>query len=400
MTITTYREDGEDVIASELVERALAMVAVLRERSPATNVNRRLPAETIAELKAAGLLKVLQAPRNGGFGLGMAAHLDVVSALAQGCGSTAWVTGVTHAHSWLMSHFHEQAQAHTYGADPNAMISAVIGPRGRAVRHADRYVLDGMWPFASGGEHAQFLLLGAVVLHGEQPVDQGEFLVPASAVTFQDDWHVTGLSGTGSCSVVAERVEVPREHFLSMAALGAGHTPGMATHQQGWNHRAAATPVLIMALAGPALGLARQALADFPGVIGQKSIAYSTLKRSEHLTTHLHLAEAATLVDQASLQLYRSARTIDDHAVAGTNPDLLTRARIRLDCAQAVRNCLAAVELLWRDTGGSGVYRTNPLGQALADLQAMNVHAALALDPAREVYGRVLLGLEPNTPLL
>ncbi len=370
-----------DAVAPALLEAARALAPVLRERAPATNANRRLPAETIAELKAAGLLKVLQAPRNGGFGLGMAAHLDVISALAQGCGSTAWVTGVTHAHSWLMSHFHPAAQAHTYGADPDAMISAVIAPRGRAVRHADQYVLSGTWPFASGGEHSQFLLLGAMAIDGEQPVDQGEFLVPTASVKFLDDWHVSGLSGTGSCTVVVDQVEVPSEHFLSMPALSAGHTPGMASHTEGWNHRAPATPVLIMALAGPALGLARQALHDFRGVIGDKTIAYSTTKQTEHLGTHLHLAEAATLIEQAGLQLYRAADDIDGHALAGTTPDLVQRARIRLDCAQAVRNCLEAVELLRRDTGGSGLYLTNPLSRALADLQAMNIHAALDARP-------------------
>jgi 3-hydroxy-9,10-secoandrosta-1,3,5(10)-triene-9,17-dione monooxygenase len=80
--------------------------------------------------------------------------------------------------------------------------------------------------------------------------------------------------------------------------------------------------------------------------------------------------------------------------------DVLTRARIRADCAEAARSCLRAIELLWRDTGGSGLLRTNPVGWALADLQAMNVHGGLMLDSAREVYGRVLLGLEPGSQLL
>lgn len=266
-------------IARELVERARTLAPVLRQRAAATNTNRRLSPETIADLKASGLMKVLQAPRNGGFGLGMRTHLDVISALAEGCGSTAWVMGVTHAHSWVMSHFHEQAQSHTYGADPNAMISAVLGPRGKAMRTETGYILSGTWPFGSGSEHSQFLLLGAVVVasgpDGDQDVDQGQFLVPTTAVSFRDDWHVTGLSGTGSCTVVVDAVEVPAERFLSMPALAMGTTPGKGLHTEGWNHRAAAIPVLILALAGPSLGIARRALADFPGVIGDKPIAYT-----------------------------------------------------------------------------------------------------------------------------
>ena len=69
--------------------------------------------------------------------------------------------GVIHAHSWLMASFPQAAQEETYGADPDTIISAVIAPRGEAKPVEGGYVLNGFWPFASGCQHAQFLLLGA-----------------------------------------------------------------------------------------------------------------------------------------------------------------------------------------------------------------------------------------------
>jgi 3-hydroxy-9,10-secoandrosta-1,3,5(10)-triene-9,17-dione monooxygenase len=387
-------------VAATLAERARHLVPALRERASATSANRRLLPETVADLQASGLLRVLQAPRNGGYGLGLAVHLEVTSALARGCGSTAWVVGVVHAHSWMMSHFPEAAQDHVYGRDPDAVVCAVVAPRGRAVRVPGGYRLRGEWPFASGSEVSQYLFLGATVVEDGQDVDVAELLVPSSAVAYRDDWHVHGLAGTGSCTVVADDVEVPEAHALSMPALMAGETPGAALHTEGWNQRAPAVPVLVLALAGPALGLARQALDDFAASVGQRTIAYTGQAQREHPTTHLHLARATVLVDQAELHLRRAADVIDEHALAGTRPDLLTRARTRADCAEAVRDCLEAVELLWRDTGGSGLYATNPVGRAVADLQAMNLHAALALDAAREAYGRALLGLPPASTLL
>ncbi|MGE4164132.1 MAG: acyl-CoA dehydrogenase family protein [Vicinamibacterales bacterium] len=390
---------SDDQLDGMLVQRARDLAEVLRSRAADAVANRRLPAETVADLKASGLLKVLQARRNGGYERPMRTHLEVIAALAEGCASTSWVVGVTHAHSWMMSHFPEAAQRHTYGTDPDTFISAVIAPRGRAERVEGGYRLSGTWPFASGSENSQYLFLGAAVFDGGQEVDQGEFLVPTRAATFKDDWHVTGLAGTGSCSVVLTDVEVPEAHYLSMAALMTGDSPGAPLHD-GWQHRAAATPVLILALAGSALGIARRALADFPAVIGDKVIAYTANKQVEHVTTHLHVADAAAKVDQAGFHLGRCAEDIDSHARAGTSPSPVNRARMRHDCAVAVRLCLEAVELLWRDTGGSGLYTTNPLGRGLADLQAMNVHGGLMVDTAAELYGRMLVGLEPNTPLL
>ena len=110
----------------------------------------------------------------------MRAHLDTISSIAEGCGSTAWVSGVVHAHSWLLSHFPEQGQDDIYGADPDSVVAAVIGPRGSATRHADgSHTLSGFWPFASGNENASWLLLGAVVRDEKgDVVDEGDFAVP------------------------------------------------------------------------------------------------------------------------------------------------------------------------------------------------------------------------------
>jgi len=76
------------------------------------------------------------------------------------------------------------------------------------------------------------------------------------------------------------------------------------------------------------------------------------------------------------------------------------RARIRMDCAHAVRQCLEAVEVLFLAGGGSGLGEANPVQRAWRDLHAVNMHGALALETNQEMYGRLLLGLKPNTTLI
>src|SRR5262249_46331405 len=156
------------------------------------------------------LFKVLQARRHGGHQAGLHAHVDVVRTLARGCASTAWCVGVVHAHSWLMAHCPERAQNETYGGDPDTLISAVIAPRGNALRVNGGYRLNGFWPFGSNSEHAQWLFLGAVICDaGGAVIDEADLLVPTRDITIRDDWNVAGLRGTGSCSIVAKDVFVP-----------------------------------------------------------------------------------------------------------------------------------------------------------------------------------------------
>ncbi len=83
----------------ELVALAKALGPSLRERTLEAEKLRRLPDATVADLRHAGLLKVWQPKRFGGHELGIHGHLDVISELAEHCGSTGWVTGVVHAHT-------------------------------------------------------------------------------------------------------------------------------------------------------------------------------------------------------------------------------------------------------------------------------------------------------------
>jgi 3-hydroxy-9,10-secoandrosta-1,3,5(10)-triene-9,17-dione monooxygenase len=389
------------VSASDAAWRARELIPELRERAAQTALDRRLPVANIDALRRSGSLKTIQAKRNGGYALGIRSHLDVMSALGRGCGSTAWVAGVVQAHSWLTSHFPEQGQDDVYGGSPDTIVSAVIGPRGKATRTADGFHLEGVWPFGSGCERADWLLLGGIVFDDDgNELDQGDFMVPVSSVTIKDDWYVSGLTGTGSCTMVITGVDVPAHRFLSLPGLIMGNSPGAHLHGDDWVQRCAPVPVLTIALCGGAIGIARQALDDFPSAIKGKVIAYTADPQEPHPFTHVRIGDAASRIREGELLLYSVADELDAAAQASVEVPLLRRAEMRNDCATAVRRLLEGVEILFRESGATGVRTSSPMNRALADLQAINNHGLMKLETNQEMYGRLLLGLEPNTPLI
>ena len=395
---------GDDLsgTVAELRQRAVAAADEFRARVPQAESDRRVPAENMARIRQSGLLRVIQARNCGGHELSMRGHLDVISAIAEGCSSTAWVLGVMHAHSWMMAHFPGQAREEVYGSDPDTMVSAVIGPRGKAVLNGDGSCeLSGFWPFGSGCEHAAWLLLGAEVIDGSgEVVDAADFLVPRGDVEIKDDWFVVGLSGTGSCSIQVDGLTVPAHRRLSIPALIEGNTPGMEEGYDGWLHKAEAVPVLALCICGAALGLGRAALAEFRGSVQAKPVAYTPHIHSEWSATHIKLGEAASLIDAAHLMLYRVADDIDSYARSGTQMSMEMRARIRMDCSQGVRFALDGAEKLFLMAGGSSLALRSPLQRAWRDLHAINMHGLLLPEASAELYGRVLLGLEPNTDIV
>jgi 3-hydroxy-9,10-secoandrosta-1,3,5(10)-triene-9,17-dione monooxygenase len=385
-----------------LIEAARALAPKLRERAAEAEALRRMPDENVAEIRAAGLFKVLQPARCGGWETDFHTHIDTVAALGEGCASTAWCVGVLQIHSWLAGMMTQQAQDDIYADDPETLISAVLNPRGTARRDGYHYVLSGFWPFGSGSEHCAWLILGANVMEdgADEPVDHACFSVPTAEVEIQDDWRVAGLRGTGSCSLVAKDVRVPTHRYISFRDARLGKTPGGAIHE-GSLCRAPLAGPLSLALCPSAIGAARGALADF--------LAYVPGRTNPHLRgapqidsplTHQTVAEATARIDAADLMLHRAADDIHEAAERGGDMTPEIRTRVRMDCAFAVRSCLEAVESLFLACGGSGLSDKNPIQRAWRDLHAINEHATLQWQTNAEIYGRTLLGLEPGSDII
>ena len=383
---------------AELVERARQLAPKLAARAAANPWARRVEPDVIKELRSAELLTVGQPSANGGQELDWITYLEVHTALAEGCPSTSWHACVGNAHAWLVGHWPDAAQEEIYGGGPDTYVAGVLVDRGDATPVDGGWVLSGCWPFGSGIDHA-----GWVVLGGHFPSPEGDglvsgmFVLPAEDVSALDDWHANGLRATGSSSIVVQDAFVPSHRFVPGEVLASGKTPGMARNR-GRAQRSSLMPTLAFALVPPALGAARASLSAFAEEVDGKVISHVDVPQTDWPLTHRQIAEAHALVDQGELLMRRTAELLIDTARRDEALDLPLRARVRLDCAYAVRRCLEAVQSLYLATGGRGVRDSNRIGRLQADLQAINMHAITALDPALENYGRILMGHPPRTP--
>ncbi len=396
-TATGQRSDHFDVKAT-----AEALIPEFKRLAAKAEELRRVPGESIELLKSSGLLHVLQPAASGGKQMSMRAHVDAVSTVARGCNSSAWVLGVYHAHSWMLGHMSRQAQQDVYGSDPDQAVAAVIGPRGKAIRKADgSYVLSGFWPFGSGNAAADWLLLGCEVFNESgAKLDDGDLLVPVKDVVLLDDWHVAGLQGTGSSSIKCSELVVPAHRFLSLSALTENQTAPYTDPDAPAVYKSQAAPVLGLCIASSATGVARGALDEFLKVVPGKAVMYTNHVSHEWTPVQKALGEAAGLIHAAELVIYRVADDIDDYARRGEKMPMSLRGRIRMDIALAPRLCREAVEKLYTIGGAAGLSLKSPIQRAARNLQAINMHGFLLYDSGAEIYGRVLLGIDPGTVVI
>lgn len=386
---------------SELASRAKALAPDLAKHALETVAQRKLAKPSVNLILESGLARVLQPQRCGGLEATLHDHIDVVEEVAYGCGSTGWCLGVYQAHSWMLGLFDACAQDDVYGANPNAVVSAVIGPRGQARKVPGGYKVSGFWPFCSGVHHSDWVLLGEMIVGDDGAmIDSGVMAIPTQDINIQDDWYVGGLAGTGSNSVTVKDLFVPEHRFLSLGAAIAGKTPGAALHPTALYH-SAAVPVLALFICSGALGLARRALDGFIGRLPGRIVAYTFGdKQMDLAVTHIEVAEAATKLDAARLVLHAMVDEVETYAARREEMPFVRRAKARMDCAYAVRLCLESTHTLYLATGGSGLDEKSPIGMAFKDLNAVNMHGLLAMKTNLEMYGRVLLGLPANSPII
>jgi 3-hydroxy-9,10-secoandrosta-1,3,5(10)-triene-9,17-dione monooxygenase len=381
---------------------ARSIIPDLQKRALEAEDLREVPRESMELILKNGLLTTIQPADCGGQQLSMRAHVDVLSSVAEGCAATAWILGVMQAHSWMFGFASEKAKQDVFGETGATPVSAVIGPRGKAVRKADgSFTLSGFWPFASGNAHAQWLLLGAEIFdEAGQKLDEGDLLVEKKQLDVMDDWFVAGMQGSGSSSVKCKDIPIPAHRFISLSALLENHATPYTDPDAPSLFKSQAGPVLGLCIASGATGIARRALQEFQKVVPGKRVAYTAHISHEWQPLQRALGEAATKINAAELVLYKIADDIDDYARRGEKMPMELRARIRADIAFVPRMCRDAVIELLTIGGAAGLSLKSPIQLAARNLIANAMHGFLLYDAGMEIYGKVLLGQDPGTPVI
>src|SRR6266446_8008995 len=178
-----------------MLERARALIPLLAERAPAAAAARQLPAQTIAEYHAAGILRILQPRRFGGLQGRFSLFSRIVEELTYGCASSAWVYAVLAEHQWIIAQYPEQAQIDVWGGDPDSVASSSLAPRAAAKPAPGGWRLSGRYSFSSGVDHAQWAILGAFLGEMGDPRCIAYLLVPLGEIEIADDWQALGLRG-------------------------------------------------------------------------------------------------------------------------------------------------------------------------------------------------------------
>ena len=383
-----------------LLARARDLRPLLERRAAETDQLRHLPPDVVEVLRQSGLCRLFEPRRFGGFETSVRTYLEVVAEVGRGCGSTAWVASLVNVCAWLASLFPERAQRDVWGTNPDAWVAGSLNPIGSTTPVDGGWRVSGRWPWASGCMHAQWAACGINMKNADgQIVNAGLSLMPMSDLTIEDTWHMAGMRGTGSNTIVANNVFVPEHRFLPYpSALGGTYA---TEHTDEVLYKVAFVPVTILILVSAQLGVARAALDFTIAKAGARGITHTRFaKQHESAGFQILVAEAAAKIETAYLHAFRCADDLDRHARSGSYPDVTARARMRLDVSLAAKQCREAVDMLVSAHGTSSLADVSPMQRLWRDVHVASHHAITEWQVNLEVYGKALLGQENITHLI
>jgi 3-hydroxy-9,10-secoandrosta-1,3,5(10)-triene-9,17-dione monooxygenase len=381
-------------VTEQVLESVRELLPVFRERAQDTEDARRISEESVKALGQTGFFRLLQPTRYGGLEAHPNDFYRAVRAVSSACGSTGWVAAVLGCHPWQLGLFDDRAQREVWGDDEDMLVSSSYAPMGRATPTEGGFEFTGRWSFSSGCDHAGWAFLGGLVL-GEDgnPVDFRTFLLPRNDYEIEDVWDTIGLRGTGSNDIIVDKVFVPEYRTLSFMETGKCQGPGQQVNT-GPLYRLPFASVFSCSISVPVVGMAQGAYDAYVTHTRERVRASTGGRAAEDAFNQLRIAEAASKIDAAILQIERNIGLEMEHAEKGEKIPFPLRVQTRRDQVNATSSAIAAVDRLFESAGGRALKAGTPIQRFWRDAHAGRVHAINDPEKALAMYGQAQLGLK------
>lgn len=379
---------------SEVLEAVRPLLPRIASRSVTIENERRIDDETIADLKRAGVFRMLQPRRFGGREDSLLDFYEVVRTLAGACASTGWVAGVLGCHAWQVAQYGEQAQQEVWGEDPDVLVASSYSPIGRLTPVEGGYRLTGRWGFSSGCDHTEWATLGCLLISEDaRPRDFLTVLVPRGDYQVVDVWNSVGLRGTGSNDIVVEDVFVPAHRAMRNYDQAKLRAPGRKVNP-GPLYAMPFGTVFTHAITAPVLGAVEGAQEAYLRAMRNRlRLSLGGGRFAEDAHAQVIVARATSETDAARLQFDRNITDMWDKVVAGEEIPMDLRFRARRDQVRATERALQTIDSLFKTAGGASLTWGNPIERAWRDAHAGAMHVANDVERALATYGKHAFGL-------
>lgn len=382
----------------ELVDRIEELADFFESQAEESDNLGRLTENTHKTLREVGIVRALQPKDFGGSELHPREFFEGVLAIGNRHASSGWVSGVVGVHSFELAQATRQLQEEIWGEDPDIWVASPYAPIGRARRTEGGWIFSGRWPFSSGTDLCDWVVLGGMLTDDEGkvlPDGLRHFVIPRKDYTIlQDSWNIIGLKGTGSKDVVIDGAFVPDYRLIDPDDLGSGAAAEQAGRGDVPLYRMPFHSMFSGAITAGTLAAAEGALAHWINYtrtrVSSRGVTAATDPRQLHA-----LGEAAADLQASRMQFLADIDRLYEVAESGKSIDISLRAEVRRNQVRVSRRAGESVDRLMAHAGGSSMRLDNPIQRFWRDTHVALGHVANVAESIYEASGSVVFGAEP-----
>jgi alkylation response protein AidB-like acyl-CoA dehydrogenase len=378
----------------QILEGARKLVPEVEARAGEIASLRRLPADLVEKLRAAGVFRMPMPRAWGGPEMSPRAQTEVVEILSRADPSVGWCAMIG-SDAGFYAAFLEESAARALYPGLDLVTAGLLQPAGRAERVAGGYRVSGRWAFGSGCTHADVIVGGCLVCEDGAPVLQPNGLptwrivmAPASAWQILDTWYTTGLAGSGSNDYTVEGLFVPEEHSFSL-------TEPARRSEALYRFNG----MFFANMDGVPLGLARRAIDTARALAEQKLVLPDLVLLKDVPRARAALARAEMWLGAARAYTYETLDRVWQELQAHGALERETRIALALSHVHAFRTAREVAQLMVDTAGTAAIYASSPLDRLLRDAITLSQHV-VAQERMLETIGGVVVGAESPFPFL
>jgi len=293
-------------------------------------------------------------------------------AIAAGCTSAAWCATIYSVAGRMAAYLPTRAQCEIWAKGPDTRVSASFRSTGEVQAIEKGWRLSGEWHYLSGINHAQWALL---CIDPKEKGQESRFAaVPFDSWRVLDDWRTLGMRGTGSRSIILDRVDVPEYMTFARSDLGTR----CSQYAEGPQYSVSpigSDPQLFISCA-------------FGAVLSAFKQWDKGLKINDDIPDYVATAysDVVTVLDVCWMLLERSCSLSD----LGKLSRLQTASHAR-EGAFAAKELIKSINEIFRLGGTNGQSDTNFIQKYWRDLHTLTAHVGLRREPNFMNYANLAL---------
>jgi alkylation response protein AidB-like acyl-CoA dehydrogenase len=370
----SYRLDTENASRIESLRPILEWSEIAAEEE------RRLPEAAVSALSEGGFFAIALPRELGGGEVDRLAETEICEAIARISTSAAWNIVVAALHSTLPAVLcSDEVVAEIFDGSRAPIVAGQPAPLGKAKPVGGGMVVSGRYSWGSGISQAGWVIGGCRLDQDDgAPPQSRVWIAPKDDVVVLDNWHVAGLSGTGSSDYVVSELFIADGWWFPSPDMGplrqTGELPITTTERGGSRYRA---PIRLWPLSGHiglVLGAAEHSLEEIAALASRKQRLHASSSVADREVFRRDLALAYVALSAARDHTARLFSELT--ALTDSNRPVPADLAHRLYglTAQSSQLATSTAQMAHTYAAGDSVQLSTPLQRILRDLLVAQQH--------------------------